>query len=100
MKKVMNESTNAGAITVDTIDAYVMPSNPLSEKLIKYHSKVACIDDAMGVMKKAYEKDQMELKEYLGHIRFLANKQCRTMIKLRKLFAVTQPQQPEPQQMQ
>ena len=54
MKKILNESSNAGAINADTIDAQVFPSNPLSEKLIKYHCKTACIEDAMGVIKKAF----------------------------------------------
>ena len=78
-----------------------MPSNPLSEKLIKYHCKTACIEDAMSVIKKAYEKDKIDLKEYLGHIRSLANKQCRTIIKMRKITQATQTvQQPQMQQMQ
>ena len=69
MKKILNESSNAGAINADTIDAQVFPSNPLSEKLIKYHCKTACIEDAMGVIKKAFQTDKIDLKEYLGHIR-------------------------------
>ena len=99
MKKILNESSNAGAINADTIDAQVFPSNPLSEKLIKYHCKTACIEDAMGVIKKAFQTDKIDLKEYLGHIRQLANKQCRTIIKIRKIIKLTQPEQ-QPQQMQ
>ena len=70
---------------------HVMPSNPLSEKLIHYHCKTAALEDAMGVIKKAYEKDKMDLKEYLGQIRALSNKQCRTIIKIRKIVKATQP---------
>ena len=55
----------------------------------------------MNIMKKAFDKDKIDLKEYLGHIRELANKQCRTIIKTRKIINATKPQnQPPPQQMQ
>ena len=99
MEKILKESQNSQELNADTIDQHVMASNALSEKLIHYHCKTASFEDAMGVIKKAYEKDKIDLKEYLGQIRQLANKQCKAIIKTRKIIAATNPQQPQQQQM-
>lgn len=76
--------------TVDTIDEFVRPTNPLSEKLLKLQGKIIAIDDAMNVLKKHYEKDNIDLQEFLKNIRSLANKQCKTTIKVNRLLASMQ----------
>ena len=91
MQKVIGEGQNLGAIDANNIDDHVMPNNVLSEKLPNYHCKTASLEDAMNVVKKAYEKDKIDLKEYLNHVRTLSKKQCKTIIKVRKLMTATQP---------
>jgi hypothetical protein len=66
-----------------------MPNNVLSEKLLNYHCKTASLEDTMNVVKKAYEKDKIDLKEYLNHVRTLSKKQCKTIIKVNRLMAAT-----------
>mmetsp|Transcript_18010 Transcript_18010/g.12953 ORF Transcript_18010/g.12953 Transcript_18010/m.12953 type:complete len:95 (+) Transcript_18010:796-1080(+) len=76
--------------TVDTLDEVVYPVNALSTKLIKLQAKIIAIDDAMNVFKKHYEKDNIDLQEFLKNIRALANKQCKTTIKVNRLLASMQ----------
>lgn len=64
--------------------------NALSSKLIKLQAKNIAIDDAMNVFKKHYEKDNIDLQEFLKNIRVLANKQCKTTIKVNRLLASMQ----------
>ena len=65
MEKIVSDSSQSTAITPDNIDAYVMPSNPFSEKLLDLQCKNSACEDAMNVIKKAYDKDKIDLKEYL-----------------------------------
>ena len=51
------------------MDEHVHPQNPLSEKLIKFHCKIASLEDAMGVIKKAFDNDNITLDDYLKTIR-------------------------------
>lgn len=75
MQSTMNQTGQSNiVINVDTVDQHVMPSNPLSDKLIKLHCKTASCEDAMNVVKKAYDKDKIDLQEFLRNIRQLANK--------------------------
>lgn len=76
--------------TLDTLDEFVRPSGPLSEKLLKLEAKIIAIDDAMNVLKKHYEKDNIDLQEFLKNIRALANRQCKTTIKVNRLLASMQ----------
>jgi hypothetical protein len=39
----------------------------------------------MTSMKKAYEKEQINLEEFLKSIRYLASKECKTIIRKQKL---------------
>lgn len=72
-------------------------TNPLSERLIKFQSKVMAIEDAMAAVKKAFDSDVINLEDYLKTIRQLANKQCKQMIKINKLIKGTSG--PNPQDM-
>lgn len=69
MSKIINESQGQVQIDVSNIDQHVCPENPLSEKLIKFHCKVASLEDAMGVVKKAFDNDIIDLDTYLKTIR-------------------------------
>jgi len=53
----------------NNIDDHVKASNPLSDRLIKFHCKVASLEDAMGVIKKAFDNDVINLEDYLRTIR-------------------------------
>ena len=76
-------------IDASNIDEHVCAQNPLSEKLIKFHCKVASIEDAMGVVKKAFDNDIIDLETYLKTIRQLAKKQCKSLIKTNRLLQGT-----------
>ena len=76
-------------VDADNIDSHVYAQNPLSEKLIKLQSKVSALEDAMGVLKKAFDNDLISLDDYLKSVRQLANKQCKTMIKTNRLIKGT-----------
>ena len=67
----------------------VKPSNALSEKLIKLQSKNAAIEDAMGILKKAFDSEVIGLDDYLKSIRALAKKQCRQIFKINRLTRLT-----------
>ena len=58
--------------------------------MIKYHCKVQSLEDAMVVIKKAFDNDQLSLDDYLKTIRSLANKQCKSIIKVNRLLKGTQ----------
>ena len=51
----------------------------------------------MGVVKKAFDNDAINLDEYLKTIRSLANKQCKSIIKTNRLIKGTS--NPNPQDM-
>ena len=51
---------------------HVKPANALSEKLIKLQAKNAALEDAMGVLKKAFDNDVIGVDDYLKSIRNLA----------------------------
>ena len=70
----MSAKTGQPELSVENIDQFVYASNPLSIKVLQLQSKFNGIEDAMQVIKKAYDKDQMSFEEYLKIIRQLAKK--------------------------
>lgn len=48
-------------------------------------SKENALEDCMAVLKKAYEKEQMSLNDFLAMIRKLSNKQFKTTLKRNKI---------------
>ena len=70
----MSAKTGQPELSVENIDQFVYASNPLSIKVLQFQSKFNGIEDAMQVIKKAYDKDQMSFEEYLKIIRQLSKK--------------------------
>jgi hypothetical protein len=68
------------------VTEFVHASNPLSVKLIELQSKVNAVEDCMNLVKKNYDKDNIDLQTMLKLIRGLANKQCKSIQKIRKLM--------------
>ncbi len=56
-------------ITPDNINDLVYPKDPISSKMIHLLAKANSYDDAMGVVKKCYEKDQIGLEDLLLNVR-------------------------------
>lgn len=48
-------------------------------------AKENALEDCMAVLKKAFEKEQMDLKDFLATIRKLSNKQFKTTLKRNKI---------------
>ena len=94
LSKVISDSQAQIPVDMGNIDAHVKPQNPLSEKLLKFHCKVSALEDAMGVVKKAFDNDNINLEDYLKTIRQLANKQCKSIIRMNRLISATS--QPDP----
>ena len=74
LTKVIAESQSSTAIDENNIEQHCYAQNPLSDRLIKFQSKVMALEDAMGALKKAFDSDVITLDEYLKTIRTLANK--------------------------
>lgn len=56
-------------------------------------AKNAALEDAMGVLKKAFDNDAIDLENYLKSIRNLAKKQCRQIFKINRLTQAGGPPQ-------
>ena len=89
LKQFIAERENDQEVTADNIDSLVYPSNEVSQKLIHLQSKIAAIDDAMSIVKKAFDKDNLNLQEFLKLIRQLSSKQARQISKIRRLVCAT-----------
>ena len=74
LSSVLSAKTGQPELSVENIDQFVYASNPLSIKVLQLQSKFNGIEDAMQVIKKAYDKDQMSFEEYLKIIRQLSKK--------------------------
>lgn len=59
--------------------------DPISEKIIHLVAKNNSIEDCMAIIKKAFENDQISLKDYLQNIRQLSTKQSKQIYKLIKI---------------
>ena len=72
-------------VTLENVDMHVRPANPVSTKLIKLQAKSTAIEEAMGVVKKAYDNDVINVDDYLKTIRNLAKKQSRQIFKINRI---------------
>jgi hypothetical protein len=72
-------------LNTSSIDHFVYPANPLSVKTLDLQSKFNALEDAMQVIKKAYDKDEITLDEYLKFVRQLSQRQARKQVKINKL---------------
>ena len=53
-----------------------------SEKIIKIVSKYNALEDCMGVVKKGFDKESVNLQDYLKTIRGLNSKQFKQLYKM------------------
>ncbi len=58
----------------DNLDTFVYPADPYSAKIIEITAKENAIEDCLQVVKKAYEKEGINLNEFLANVRKLSNK--------------------------
>ena len=58
----------------------------MSEKLIQLQAKILALDDALSVLKKGFDKDQIDLATFLRYVRQLSSKQCKQQQKINKLL--------------
>ena len=63
------------------------PKDAYSAKIIDLTAKENAIEDCLAALKKAYEKDVLNLQEFLSNIRKLSNKQFKATLKRNKLVA-------------
>ena len=61
---------------------------PIIEKIIKLVSKYNALDECMAAVKKGFEKNAVNLNEFLKIIRQLSEKQCKIVHKLQKIRTV------------
>lgn len=61
--------------------------DPISEKIVHLVAKHNALEDCMAVVKKAFENDELELKEFLQNIRQLSTKQAK---QVQKMFKINQ----------
>ena len=59
--------------------------DPISEKIVHLAAKNNAIEDCMAAVKKGFEHDVCDLKEFLAQIRALAGKQCKQITKMMKI---------------
>lgn len=93
LRSQLSSKSGQPELTIDNVDQFVYASNPLSIKILGLQSKFTAIDDAMQVIKKAYDKDEISLEDYLKLIRQLSKKQARKQIKLNRLLRENQTNQ-------
>jgi hypothetical protein len=68
-------------VTEENLSNELYASNKISEKLLKLIAKDAALEDCQHALKKVYEKDQIDLTEFLSNIRKLAGSQFMVTVK-------------------
>lgn len=76
-QKSQIQGLGAQNLTVDNIDSIVTTDDTFSEKIISISAKFNALEDCMGAVKKGFEKEAIDLPEYLKTIRALSMKQCK-----------------------
>ena len=75
--KAQSEFTSAP--DAEKIDKMISFTDPISEGSMKIHSKYHSLEDCIAMVKKAYEKDMIDVKDYLKEIRNLSTKQAKQL---------------------
>ena len=78
MQKDIDDQKHLGGsdkITKDNIDTLVSCQDPFSEKIVNLVAKYKALDDCMSAVQKGFEKDAVNLQDFLGAIRKLSGKQ-------------------------
>ena len=78
-------------LTVDNVDQIVTVDDPFSEKIIHIVAKKDALEDCMAAVKKGFEKDSINLQDFLKTIRQLSMKQCKQINKMQKINAALNP---------
>ena len=71
-----------GGASLESIDKIVTIPDPISEKIVKIVSKYNALEDCMAVVKKGYEKDAVDIKDFLKTVRELSKKQAKQINKM------------------
>ncbi len=74
MENFINEQGNSEEINESNIDHLVYLKDAFSEKIVDLTAKENAIEDCLVAMKKAFEKDQLSLSDFLNNIRKMTNK--------------------------
>ena len=93
LQQFVATNTCSKEVTPQNVGELVYPENAISEKLIALQSKISAIEDCMNLVKKAFDKDNIDLTTMLKMIRQLGQKQCKCLQKIRKLMTGAQQQQ-------
>lgn len=59
----------SGGLSAESVDQMVKCTDPISEKIVHLVAKHNALEDCMAVVKKAFENDELELKEFLINVR-------------------------------
>ena len=56
-------------MNADSVEEMVKAADPISEKIIHLVAKYNAIEDCMAIIKKGFEHDELDLKDFLHNIR-------------------------------
>lgn len=56
-------------MSVENIDESVYPANAISVKILDLQAKYLAIEDCMGIVRKNFDKDNMDLDDFLKTVR-------------------------------
>ncbi|CDW87918.1 tumor susceptibility gene 101 protein [Stylonychia lemnae] len=87
LSQFVTEQGSSHEINEENINSYVYPSSAYSDKIIDLTAKESAFEDCLVALKKAYEKDQMNLQEFLKSIRQISNRQFKATLKRNKIVA-------------
>jgi hypothetical protein len=89
--KVAEDMGKGRQFTVDDVDDLIKPTDPFSEKVVHCVAKYKALDECMISCQKAFDKDAIDLSEFLKCIRQLAAKQCKQIGKMERLNKAINP---------
>lgn len=78
-------------MSVENLENIVTVQDPFSEKIIQVVAKYNALEDCMGAVKKGFEKEAINLQDFLKTIRQLSMKQCKQIIKMQKIKGAIDP---------
>ena len=61
LEQLIAQNPTAKEVTAANVSELVHPENAISEKLIQLQSKISAIEDCMNLVKKQYDKDNIDL---------------------------------------
>ena len=88
MKKDIDDQKHLGGaenISKDNIETLVSCQDPFSEKIVNLVAKYKALDDCMSAVQKGFEKDAINLPDFLQSIRKLSGKQFKQLHKMGKI---------------